>query len=30
MCLVFVILDDLKICLELENAGYMTEESRDV
>ena len=30
MCLMFVVLRDLETCLELENSGYTTEESRDV
>ena len=30
MCLMFVVLGDLEIYLELENAGYTTKESRDV
>ena len=29
MCLVFVILGDLETCLELENAGHTTRESKD-
>ena len=28
--LMFVVLGDLETCLELENAGYTTEESRNV
>ena len=30
LCLMCVVLGDLETCLEIENAGYMTEESRDV